>query len=182
MKNISALFSLALVALASTAVTSFSPPSFSVAKATEIYRARYPDTDGKGDRYCDISNQKISGGFTELKKVYGEQQALEMIRIMPIILVFKKENFAPSFKAMAEIFGTEETKGMVLRNPGLLEVGPADAATSNDQTMVFSYLVSFFRPLSSVLLPLILFLLCIPAIDAVTGLGIRSTFLHAIFG
>jgi hypothetical protein len=69
-----------------------------------------------------------------------------------------------------------------VRNPGLLAINPTNAAKSNEQTMVFSYLVAWTRPFGKVLLPGVLFLLLTPLIEQVTGLPIRTTFLSSITG
>lgn len=127
-----------------------------------------------GKRLSDIDAQQCRASFAALSKVYGEEEALEMTKIMPIILTFDKQCFAPSYKEWSDIFGADEAKAMVLRNPGLLAVAPKEAATSTDQTMTFSYIVAYTRPLSKILLPGLLFLLVTPAIEAVTGVSIRG--------
>lgn len=135
---------------------------------------RVAQVGAEGRRLCDISDEQCRASFDALAKVYGEEEALEMTRIMPIILTFDKQCFAPSFKEWSQIFGADETIDMVLRNPGLLAVRPEDAATATDQTMNFSYIVAYTRPLSKILLPGLLFLIAVPALEAVTGVSIRG--------
>ena len=131
-------------------------------------------------RLTDISEQEAKASFNELCKLYGEERALNMVKALPLCLAFDKRTFGASLKEWTDIFGEEESKDMVLRNPGLLAVRPDEAAKATDQTMTFSYIVAYTRPLGPVLLPLILFLLLTPGIEYVTGVPIRSSFLGAL--
>jgi hypothetical protein len=133
-----------------------------------------------GKRLTDIPEANVRANFSALATLYGPEQALAMVQALPIALTFNSKWFGPSLKAFAEKFGTERAKAMVARNPGLLALKLSDAATVNDQTMVFSYLVGYTRPLGPVLLPLLLFFLFAPAIEVTTGIPVRSSFL-AIF-
>ena len=128
-------------------------------------------------RLTDITEQQAEATFNELAKLYGNDSALDMVKALPLVLAFDKQYFAASLKEWTEIFGEEESKGMVDRNPGLLAIRPTEAARADDQTMAFSYVVSFTRPLGPVALPLLLVLLLTPAIETVTGIPIRSSFL-----
>ena len=92
---------------------------------------------------------------------------------MPIILVFDRKQFAGSLEEYANIFGEEKAKDMVLRNPGLLGVKAADAAKANDQTMYFSYIVAYTRPVGGLLLGGVFLLLSIPVFEGVTGIRIN---------
>jgi len=196
--------SIAVAALVISVAQGFSTSSKSSSMADEavsIFQAAYPkkdtykpvpwtswgvparDFDGteikkssmqSGRRMADIDEQKCRTTFNALSKVYGQEQALEMTRIMPFILTFDSKCFAPSFQEWSDIFGSQETKEMVLRNPGLLALPPDEAATATDQTMNFSYAVAVTRPLSGILLPGLLFLLAVPTIEAVTGISIRG--------
>jgi hypothetical protein len=145
-----------------------------------------PDSTGKvydkdysklNKRFTDISEQQATEAFIELATVYGEERALGMVKALPVCLAFEKKVFGPSFQEWTAIFGLEQSQEMVARNPGLLAVKPEEAAKSNDQTMAFSYIVGYTRPLGPVLLPLLMFLLLSPAIEEVTGIPIRSSFL-----
>jgi hypothetical protein len=173
-------------------------------QAIEIYNTKYPfgrpppvtsnrvrfgmpvkDIDGTlvfqknstGKRLTDISEAQARASFAELAKNYGPDEALEMVKALPICLSFNKDRFGPSLVAFGNVFGVEAARQMVGRNPGLLAVTPEDAATTNEQTMVFSYLVGYTRPLGPVLLPLLFFFLLSPAIEAWTGIPIRTDFL-----
>ena len=92
---------------------------------------------------------------------------------MPIILVFDRKQFAGSLEEYANIFGEEKAKDMVLRNPGLLGVKASDAAKATDQTMYFSYIVAYTRPVGGLLLGGVFLLLSIPVFEGVTGIRIN---------
>lgn len=161
-------------------LTKFPPgrplPKTSRLGVPDAIKTKY-DGQTERKRLTDIPEDKLKVNFNALAKVYGPEQALEMVKILPIVLSFNSNWFQPSFDEYAEIFGAEEAKAMVLRNPGLLGVKPGDAATSTDQTMVFSYLVGYTRPVAPILQPLLLFALLSPAIEATTGIPVRTSFL-----
>jgi hypothetical protein len=138
--------------------------------------------DTKGKRFTDISEKQARATFAELSKLYGEEYALEMTKALPICLSFDKALFAGSLKEYIGIFGEEEAKAMVCRNPGLLAVRPAEAAKATDQTMKASYLIAVTRPYGKVLLPTLVFLLLVPTIEAVSGIAIRATIVSTIIG
>lgn len=125
-------------------------------------------------RLTDISKQEAKVTFNELVKLYGEERALDMVKFLPICLSFNKDNFGPQLNRWSETFGLEESQDMVRRNPGLLAVKPSDAGTSDDTTMVFSYIVGYTRPIGSVGIQLLGLMLLTPTIEAVTGIPIRS--------
>lgn len=137
---------------------------------------------GTGIRLTDISEERAADTFNELAKSYGDDRALQMVKTFPICLAFDKKQFAGTYKEWSGIFGEEETKDMVLRNPGLLAVRASEAAKASDQTMVFSYIVAATRPIG-VFGPITLMLLvCVPFIEAATGIPIRTPFLAALTG
>lgn len=157
------------------------PPNRPMAKANRFgvpaaITTKYDDAKPRR-RLTDVPEDKLKTNFAALAKVYGADQALEMVKIMPIVLSFNKDWFGPSLDAFSEVFGEDKARAMVLRNPGLLGVKPSEAATSSEQTMVFSYLVAVTRPVSSILAPLLLFCVLSPGIEAATGIPVRSTFL-----
>jgi hypothetical protein len=127
-------------------------------------------------RLTDISEKQARSAFQELAKLYGDDVAKQMVIDLPVCLSFERTWFKPSLGAYSEIFGKEEAKAMVARNPGLLAVKPSDAATVTDQTMTFSYLIAYTRPSSKVTLPLLFVLLAIPVVEAITGIQIRAAF------
>uniref|UniRef100_A0A6U3ZTQ5 Uncharacterized protein n=1 Tax=Ditylum brightwellii TaxID=49249 RepID=A0A6U3ZTQ5_9STRA len=147
---------------------------------TELTIGKGGSSAGKGIFDIDESVQRAS--FNEIARLYGESEALEMTKIMPTVLAFDSSNFADSLAAFSETFGEEDAKAMVMRNPGLLAINPLNAANADGQTMQFSYIVSATRPFGNILLPGILGLLCIPAIEGATGIPIRSTFFATLFG
>jgi len=145
-----------------------------------------PSRDLDGTKYTTVSGGKgifeksvpeQRAAFMELSRLYGCTQALEMTRTAPIILAFNKNYFAPSLTELIKIFGDNEARAMVRRNPGLLALkpyGPGSAETCNDQTMQFSYIIAITRPYGRVLLYGLLGLLCIPAIKMATGIAIHT--------
>lgn len=118
--------------------------------------------------------------FNTLASIYGDDVALRMVNIQPNILAFNSANFEPSLNAFAEKFGMDESKAMVLRNPGLLSVQPANAADVDGLTMQLSYVVDITRPIGA-LGPVILFgLLSVPALESVTGVS-RGELFSSLF-
>jgi hypothetical protein len=133
-------------------------------------------------RLSDISEKEALASFAELAKLYGEEETLGMVKAMPIILAFSKKEFAGCRKAWSEIFGDEACKAMVIRNPGLLACRAIDAPNTNEQTMAFSYIVALTRPAGPFLLSTTLALLLTPALEALTGLSIRTSVLSTLTG
>jgi hypothetical protein len=127
-------------------------------------------------RLTDITEQEAKASFAELAKVYGDERALDMVKSFPLCLAFDKSAWAKSLALWAEKFGEEESKEMVRRNPGLLALKAKEAAKANDSTMQFSYLVAITRPAGSILLPTLLALLLVPAVEQLTGIPLRSSF------
>ena len=133
---------------------------------------------GSKKRLVDADVKTQRAAFNEIAKIYGEEAALQMVKDLPYCLAFKISNFAGNFAVYEEIFGEEEAKAMVSRNPGLLAISPEDAArNTNEQTMVFSYLIGYTRPIGDIALPGLLLLLATPGIEQVTGIPIRTTLL-----
>lgn len=127
-----------------------------------------------GKRLVDITESQARASFTELARNYGTTVALGMVQDMPICLSFKKENFKPSLSAFSNVFGRDEAIAMVRRNPGLLALKPANAATVTDQTMVFSYLVGYTRPVGPLFLSLLALALLTLPLEAVTGIKVSA--------
>lgn len=159
-------------------------------EAIAIYKARYPGTGeaqnffftgwGMPESYSapeskemlfSVQDDKLKATFNAIAKLYGEDNALQMVKIQPGVLAFNKDNFAASLDAFGEKFGLEEAKDMVMRNPGLLSVKPANAATADDLTMQLSYVVDATRPIG-VAGPIgIIALLSVPAIEGALGMS-----------
>jgi hypothetical protein len=132
-------------------------------------------------RITDLSESDVVKNFSALASVYGEERSIDMVKIFPICLTFDTNQFSKTFAVWSEIYGAEKTKGMVSRNPGLLAVEPKDAPQSTEQTMVFSYIIAFTRPIG-IFGPIgILALLSVPGIEASTGIAITEPFKQALF-
>ena len=131
-------------------------------------------------RFSDITKDQAKATFLELCKVYEDDRALEMVKRQPLCLAFDRTVFLESFRVWESKYGTEETKEMVKRNPGLLSITPEEAAKGNDQTMIFSYILEFTRPIGPLILGTMSFLLISPAIEAITGIPVRTTFLKIL--
>lgn len=136
----------------------------------------------KPRRLTDISESDARAYFAELAKNYGADEALAMVKAQPICLSFQKKWIAPSLQNFSEIFGEEDAQKMVQRNPGLLAVNPLDAATVNDQTLVFSYIVAATRPLGPVLLSTVFLLLLTLPYEAATGISARAELMSFLSG
>ncbi len=114
-------------------------------------------------------DEELTLAFNTLASIYGDDVALKMVNIQPNILAFNSAYFEPSLNAFAEKFGMEESKKMVLRNPGLLSVQPASAAEVDNLTMQLSYLVDITRPIGALGPVILLGLLSVPALESATG-------------
>lgn len=125
-------------------------------------------------------NEEIKATFNTIASIYGDEAALKMVKIQPSVLAFEKDNFQPSLNAFGENFGYEESKEMVIRNPGLLGTKPANAATADNLTMQLSYVVEFTRPIGAVGPVILIGLLCVPALESALGVG-KGELLSALF-
>ncbi len=123
---------------------------------------------------------ELALAFNTLASIYGDDVALKMVNIQPNILAFNSANFEPSLNAFAEKFGMEESKEMVLRNPGLLSVQPANAAEVDNLTMQLSYVVDITRPIGALGPVILLGLLSVPALESATGVS-RGELLSSLF-
>ena len=145
---------------------------------TDIDGSQVKKDTGSKKRLVDADVKTQRAAFNEIAKIYGEEAALQMVKDLPYCLAFKRSNFAGNFAVYEEVFGKEEAKAMVSRNPGLLAISPEDAArNTNEQTMVFSYLIGYTRPIGDIALPGLLLLLATPGIEQVSGIPIRTTLL-----
>mmetsp|Transcript_1758 Transcript_1758/g.3772 ORF Transcript_1758/g.3772 Transcript_1758/m.3772 type:complete len:218 (-) Transcript_1758:105-758(-) len=116
-------------------------------------------------------NTELISAFNVIASLYGEEDALKMVKIEPGVLAFNKDNFGPSLEAFGEKFGLEESKAMIVRNPGLLSVKPASAEAADDLTMQLSYVVDVTRPIGKAGPFIILALLSVPALEGATGVS-----------
>lgn len=85
-----------------------------------------------------------------MARLYGDKEALEMVKICPQTLKFKRENFQRCLDSWEEQFGLEKAQAMVLRNPGLLGIRP-EQTDGAESSMVFSYIVALTRPLPKII-------------------------------
>jgi hypothetical protein len=148
-------------------------------EAAEIFNKKYPfdkDTTTVRERrsLADISETEAISSFNAIASVYGDDRSIEMVKISPLCLAFESKYLGEVFNLWAEQFGEEETKDMVLRNPGLLSVQPSLAKKTDDSTMVFSYIIAATRPIGAFGPVLIILLLLTPFIESVTGIPIRE--------
>lgn len=177
-----------------------SPPSSPLAnEAIQIYKSKYPGTgtptkfffDGWGmpesysapesnELLFTARDDKLRATFDAIGRLYGEENALKMVKIQPGVLAFNSENFAPSLDAFGEKFGVEEAKEMVIRNPGLLSVKPANAASADDLTMQLSYVVEITRPIGVAGPVGVLALLSVPVIEGALGMS-KGELLASLF-
>jgi hypothetical protein len=99
----------------------------------------------KGYPFVNDDKTKLSSTFNELAKLYGDEEALGMVKIEPRVLRFDAENFEPCLESWTEQFGLEKAQAMVKRNPGLLGVKPS-LTEDADSSMYGSYVVAALRP------------------------------------
>ena len=126
------------------------------------------------------NNEELAATFNAIASIYGDEAALKMVKISPTVLSFEKSYFQPSLDAFAETFGYEESKEMVIRNPGLLGSKPQDAKGADDLTMQLSYVVEFTRPIGAFGPASIIVLLFVPALESALGVG-KGELLSALF-
>ena len=73
----------------------------------------------------DQDKAECIANFNEIARLYGDKEAVEMVKSASKVLTFNRENFEPCLESWEEQFGLESAKAMVQRNPGLLGVRPA---------------------------------------------------------
>mmetsp|Transcript_8031 Transcript_8031/g.12294 ORF Transcript_8031/g.12294 Transcript_8031/m.12294 type:complete len:219 (-) Transcript_8031:70-726(-) len=137
-------------------------------------------TENAGKRITDSTEKQVAATFNGLAAVYGEERAIEMVKIFPICMSFDSKAFAATFAIWKDIYGEDETKDMVSRNPGLLAVQPKDAGLNTDNTMAFSYIIAATRPIGLLGPTFILALLMVPVIEGTTGIAIKEPLFAAL--
>lgn len=100
----------------------------------------------------DIPKSQALTAFNELARLYGEQLALDMVKIEPLALATDSTNFEPALEIWSETFGSEAAQSMVARNPGLLFIKAQNAETDAFGAMGWSYVIWATRPIISKLL------------------------------
>ncbi len=142
--------------------------------------ASYQSSEDKSENLFSRPDEELLLAFNTIASLYGDDAALQMVKIQPGVLAFNKDNFELSLAAFANKFGLEESKAMVLRNPGLLSVKPANAEDADGLTMQLSYVVDVTRPIG-VYGPIgLLGLLSIPAIESIAGVS-RGELFSSLF-
>jgi len=144
------------------------------AEALDLYLSKY------GDKACNPGEAAVKRTFSEMCKVYGADNALDMVNTWPRCLNCDSTEFAPVFKIYVDKFGEEETLGMLKRNPNLLGCraeGP-NAVKAGDDAMYMSYFIAFTRPAGPFLLASLFGLLSLPVVEGITGIPIRANLFH----
>jgi hypothetical protein len=137
--------------------------TYSVAKTAEM-----------GKTFADRNEKDLKACFQDLSKVFGTEDALQMVKDFPIVLAITRKDLQPVMKAFSETFGEEDAAAMVKRNPGLLFLRPPVAATADDLTMKFSYIIAFTRPVGPLILVTLLALVCEPAFESFSGIPLKQ--------
>ncbi|CAB1109995.1 unnamed protein product [Ectocarpus sp. CCAP 1310/34] len=78
----------------------------SVARYKKLVGAKRWETD-------EGIEKRAAGTFAEMCKVYGEDNAVQMVKNSPSCLGYDGSVFRATFEAFSEVFGEEETKGCV---------------------------------------------------------------------
>ena len=128
-------------------------------------------TPKESESIFNFDETKLRATFNTLAQLYGEDDALKMVKIQPGILAFNKDNFKDSLENFGVTFGYDEAKDMIVRNPGLLSINPANAAKADDLTMQLSYVVEFTRPVGKAGPFIVLSLLAVPALEGFLGVS-----------
>lgn len=140
------------------------------------------ESSSSGKTFYDIAEKDLQATFTEMSNLYGQSNALDMCKVEPGILAFDRKNFAPTLKIYGDIFGKEEAKGMVQRNPNLLACKPFTAEGAGDETMQMSYVIAFTRPIGNYAIVLLVALLSVPAFEGILNIPIRANFFSLLSG
>lgn len=149
-------------------------------KAVQIFKNKF-----EGSRKnVGIDEIRLTTGLNSLAKVVGDDNAMKMAEADPKVLEFKSTNFQAVFDAYCTNLGEEEATGMVIRNPALMGVPPSGyggADKAGKDAVVVSYVIAATRPLGGLWLGLLFLVLATPAIEGVTGVQLRASFLPDIF-
>ena len=144
----------------------------------------FQDKFGARRRDNPIDESRLVSSLRTLADVVGDESALNMALTDPKVLEFRSANFQAVFDAYCANLGEDEALGMVLRNPALMGVPPSGyggADKAGKDAVVVSYIIAATRPLGGLWLSLLFLVLATPAIEAVTGIDFRASFLPEIF-
>ena len=131
-------------------------------------------TDELGTTFSERPEADLRATYGALSQYFGDDAALQMVKDFTLVLTMNRKNLKAIMDAYASTFGKEEADNMVKRNPGLLFCQPSDAATADNLTMQFSYVVAVTRPAGPLLLYGLLTLLFEPTFELVSGIPLRS--------
>mmetsp|Transcript_27174 Transcript_27174/g.41320 ORF Transcript_27174/g.41320 Transcript_27174/m.41320 type:complete len:195 (-) Transcript_27174:292-876(-) len=106
-----------------------------------------PEKAADSTLYAAVTQKEAATCFNELARLYGDKEALAMVKLQPRLLTFNSQFFAPCLDAWTDQFGLEAAQAMVQRNPGLLGVSPTLAQEPAEASMALSYVVGVTRPL-----------------------------------
>mmetsp|Transcript_26672 Transcript_26672/g.57865 ORF Transcript_26672/g.57865 Transcript_26672/m.57865 type:complete len:207 (+) Transcript_26672:178-798(+) len=142
------------------------------------YEFRPDDSTESRRSMIDISERQALTAFEELARLYGEERAVDMVKVQPLALAANSTDFEPAFEVWSETFGPEATQSMVARNPGLLLISSKGAEMDKFGAMGWSYFIWATRP---VLVKLALAACVLYRYDSIATSedGIPSWILHA---
>ena len=93
----------------------------------------------------DEDRPALTATFNELARLYGDDEALQMVKVTPRVFKFDRDNFEPCLDSWTEQFGPDAVRGMVSRNPGLLGL-PAWQTENAESSFALSYVIAATRP------------------------------------
>ena len=65
--------------------------------------------------FVNDDKTKLAKNFNEIARLYGDEEALAMVKVMPSTLRFNSDNFEPCLESWTEQFGLEKAQAMVRR-------------------------------------------------------------------
>jgi hypothetical protein len=147
MKLLLALAATVLYTALPTVVHGFGPVGGNKARRGSVAKSSSPVLEEALKSYPFINDDKtkLITNFNELARLYGDNESLEMVKVVPQVLRFNSGNFEPCLKSWEEQFGLEKAQAMVRRNPSLLAIRPGQTKDA-DSSMYGSYLVAALRP------------------------------------
>ena len=117
--------------------------------ALASYPYAFKSSDSEEGGLWQISEAQAVKAFDELARLYGDEAALDMVKIQPLALATNPDNFGQTLDVWTETFGLEMAQGMVKRNPGLLLIKPKLAETDAAGAMAWSFVIWATRPVIS---------------------------------
>jgi hypothetical protein len=127
-----------------------------------------------GKTFSERSESELRATYQTLQKYFGDDDTYQMVQDFTLVLTMNRKNLAAIMAAYANNFGKDQADAMVKRNPGLLFCQPKDAATADNLTMQFSYVVAITRPVGPLLLYTLLALVFEPTFELLSGIPLKS--------